>query len=124
MAFPGIFPDLPRYQAEADQAQVNAGHHSWKNDPALVAKALAVQFLGRQGSVTTKVLSGGEVQDVNASVQVQGTPVQSAQPTIVVTLSRLAGNTHNMWVATAEQDNTRLTLTNTPAGSLISSCVT
>jgi len=124
VAFPGIFPDLTRYQAEADQAQVNAGHDSWKNDPALVAKALAVQFLGWQGTVTTKVLSGGGAQDVYASVQVQGTPIQNAQPTIVVTLSRLEGNTHNMWVATAVQDSTRLTLTNIPAGSLISSPVT
>ena len=124
VAFPGIFPDLTRYQAEADQTQVNAGQDSWKNDPALVAKALAVQFLNWQGTVTTKVLSGGGAQDVNASVQVQGTPIQNAQPTIVVTLSRLEGNTHNMWVATAVQDSTRLTLTNIPAGSLISSPVT
>ena len=124
VAFPGIFPDLTRYQAEADQAQINAGHDSWKNDPALVAKALAVQFLNWQGTVTTKVLSGGGAQDVYATVQVQGTPIQNAQPTIVVTLSRLEGNTHNMWVATAVQDSTRLTLTNIPADSLISSPVT
>ncbi len=124
VAFPGIFPDLTRYQAEAAQAQVNAGHDTWKNDPALVAKALAVQFFNWQGTVTTKVLSGGGAQDVYATVQVQGAPILSAQPTIVVTLSRLEGNTHNMWVATAVQDGTRLTLTNIPAGSLISSPVT
>src|SRR4029077_11579424 len=28
--FPGIFPDLTRYQAEADQAQVNQGKQPWK----------------------------------------------------------------------------------------------
>jgi hypothetical protein len=44
-AFPGIFPDLTRYQAEADQAQVNAAHDTWKNDPAMVAKALTTHSL-------------------------------------------------------------------------------
>jgi hypothetical protein len=124
VAFPGIFPDLTRYQAEAAQSQVNAGQSTWRNDPALVAKALAAQFFNWQGTVTTKVLSGGGAQNVYATVQVQGAPIQSAQPTIVVTLSRLEGNTHNMWVATAVQDGTKLTLTNIPAGSLISSPVT
>ena len=123
-AFPGIFPDLTRYQAEADQVQVNAGQDTWKNDPALVAKALETQFFNWQGTVTTKVLSGGGPNDVYATVQVQSAPIQSAQPTIIVTLSRLEGNTHNMWVATAVQDGTKLTLTNIPAGSLITSPVT
>ena len=40
-AFPGIFPDLTRYQAEADQGLVNKGQDTWKNDPQAVAKALA-----------------------------------------------------------------------------------
>ncbi len=30
-AFPGIFPDLTRYQAEADQTRVNTGSDPWKN---------------------------------------------------------------------------------------------
>jgi hypothetical protein len=124
VAFPGIFPDLTRYQAEADQARVNQGIDTWKNDPALVAKALGVQFLNWQRTVTAKVLSGGAANDVYATVQVQGPPIQSAQPMIVVTLSRLEGNTHNMWVATAVRDGTRLTFTNIPAGSLITSPVT
>jgi hypothetical protein len=126
VAFPGIYPDLTRYQAEADQAQVNAGHDAWKNDPALVAKALTTQFFGWQRTVTTKVLSGGP-QDVYAVVQVQEASMQGAQsqgPYVIVTLSRLEGNTHNMWEATAVKDGTILTLTNIPTGSLISSPVT
>ena len=90
---------MTRYQAEADQARVNAGHDSWKNDAASVAKALEVKFLNWQRTVTTKVLSGGGPNDVYATVQVQEAPIQNAHPTIVVTLSRLEGNTHNMWVA-------------------------
>jgi len=127
VAFPGIFPDLTRYQAEADQAQVNAGHASWKNDPTQVAKALAGQFFGWQRTATAKLLSGGGSQDVDATVQVQEAPVEGAQgqgPSAMVTLSRLEGNTHNMWVAIAVKDGTMLTLTNIPVRSLITSPVT
>jgi hypothetical protein len=127
VAFPGIFPDLTRYQAEADQASVNAGHDPWKNDPTQVAKALAGQFFGWQRAVTTKLLSGGGSQDVDATVQVQEPPLQGAQgqgPSAVVTLSRLEGTTHNVWVAIAVKDGTSLTLTNIPARSQITSPVT
>ena len=105
-AFPGIFPDLTRYQAEADQAQVNAGHQPWKNDAQSVAKALAKQFFGWDRSLTSKVLSGGGSRDVGASVQVQEAPLPGAKqgPTVTVTLSRLEGKTSNMWVAIAAQD--------------------
>jgi hypothetical protein len=124
VAFPGIFPVMTRYQAEADQARVNAGHDTWKNDATAVAKALEVQFMKWQRTVTTKVLKGGGPNDVSATVQVQGTPILSAQPTIVVTLSRLEGKTHNIWEAIGVKDGSTLTLTNIPTGSLISSPVT
>jgi Immunoglobulin-like domain of bacterial spore germination len=124
VAFPGIFPDMTRYQAEADQAQVNAGHDPWKNDAASVAKALEVQFLNWQRTVTTKVLSGGGSHDVYATVQVQEAPLQNAHPTIVVTLSRLEGNTYNMWVAIGVTDSSTLTLKNITARQSISSPVT
>jgi hypothetical protein len=123
-AFPGFFPDMTRWQAEAAQVQVNAGQNTWRNDAVTVAKSLASQFMNWKGTLTTKVLSGGGPNDVNASVQVRGTPIQSAQPTIIVTLSRLEGNTHNIWEAIGVKDGTQLTMTNIPAGSLISSPVT
>ena len=75
VAFPGIFPDMTRYQAEVDQSNVNRGYDPWKNDAALVAKALEVS-LKWQRTVTTKVLSGGGPNDVYATVQVQEAPVQ------------------------------------------------
>jgi hypothetical protein len=124
VAFPGIFPNMTRYQAEADQTRVNAGHDTWKNNAASVAKALEVQFLKWQRTVTTKVLSGGGSNDVYAAVQVQEAPIQNAQPTIVVTLSRLEGNTHNMWVAIGVTDSSTLTLKNITARQSISSPVT
>jgi hypothetical protein len=124
VAFSGMFPDLTRWQAEAAQTQVNAGQNTWRNDPVSVSKLLAAQLMNWQGTLTTKVLSGGWANDVSATIQVQSTPIQSAQPTIIVTLSRLEGNTHNIWEAIAVKDGTTLTLTNIPAGSLINSPVT
>ena len=126
-AFPGIFPDLTRYQAEQDQGRVNQGQDTWKNDPQKVAKALVNQFFDWQRPSTTKLLSGGGSRDVSATVRVQETPVQGAQsqgPSIKVTLSRLEGNTHNMWVVIAVEDDTMLTLTNIDARQLIASPVT
>lgn len=126
VAFPGIFPDLTRYQAEADQASVNAGHQPWKNDPAQVAKALAVQFMHWTRPLTATVTSGGGPHDVYATVTVQEaamTGVQSGGPYIKVTLSRLEGNTQNMWVAIAAADDQMLTIQNIDARSQIANPV-
>ncbi len=121
VAFPGIFPDLTRYQAEADQASVNQGHQPWKNDPTQVAKALAMQFLQWNRPLTATLTSGGGPHDVYATVKVQEAPLQGAQngPFINVTLSRLEGNTHNMWVAISVADDQALTITNIAARSQI-----
>ena len=124
VAFPGIFPDLTRYQAEADQASVNQGHQPWKNDAVQVATALEARFLNWQRPVTAKVLSGGGPQDVSATVQVQETAVQGSTPTIVVTLSRLEGNAHNIWIATGVADGSLLTLKNLAPRQVINSPVT
>jgi hypothetical protein len=127
VAFPGIFPDLTRYQAEADQARVTQGYDPWKNDPTMVAKLLASQFFAWQRTVTTELISGGGSQDVYATVKVQEAAIQGAQsqgPSAVITLSRLEGNTHNMWVVIGVADGTTLTLKNMPARSLITNPVT
>jgi hypothetical protein len=120
-AFPGIFPDLTRYQAEADQALVNKGQDTWKNDPQAVAKAMTVQFLSWKGTLTSTITSGGGAKDVYATVKVahptQGT---TKPPSVNVTLSRLEGNTHNMWVAIGVEDGTG-TLTSVTARSLVAS---
>ncbi len=121
-AFPGLFPDLTRYQAEADQARVNQGQDSWKNDPVKVATAFEAQFLAWQRAVKATLLSGGGPHDVSAVVRVQETAVQGAH--INVTLSRLEGNTHHFWVVIAVQDETMLTLTNIEARQLVASPIT
>lgn len=126
-AFPGLFPDLTRYQAEADQAQVNQGHQPWKMDPQAVAKAMATSFFDWKRSISTKLLSGGGLKDVSATVQVQEAGVQGAQsqgPSVMMTLSRLEGNIHNLWVVISVDDGSMLTLSNLDARSLVASPVT
>jgi hypothetical protein len=91
VVFPGLFPDLTRYQAEADQAQVNQGHQPWKLSASMVANALAVSLLNWSPASTTTVLSGGGAHDVSAEVRVRSTEVVAGS--ISVTLSRLEGNT-------------------------------
>src|SRR6266852_5578797 len=97
-AFPGIFPDLTRYQAEADQASVNQGHQPWKLSATMVANVLAVSLLNWSPSSPTVLLSGGGAHDVSAVVRVRSSLPGSGA--ILVTLSRLEGNTQNgIWEA-------------------------
>ncbi len=100
VAFPGIFPDLTRYQAEADQASVNQGQQPWKLSATLVARTLAVNLLNWSLSSSTTLLSGGGAHDVSAVVRVRNSTVVSGA--IKVTLSRLEGNTNGgIWEAVA-----------------------
>jgi len=125
VAFPGIYPDLTRYQAEQDQALVSKGQDSWKNDPAQVAQKLVAQFFQWKRQLTATVLSGGGSNDVYATVKVSEpfpTGGSSVAPSVTVTLSRLEGNTHNMWVAIGAADGAGA-LTSVEARSLVSSPV-
>lgn len=98
--FPGIYPDLTRYQAEDDQAQVNQGQQPWKLSATMVARALAMTFLNWHANSPTTLLSGGGAHDVSALVRVQsGAPGGGS---ITVTLARLENNTNGgIWEATA-----------------------
>jgi hypothetical protein len=96
VAFPGIFPDLTRYQAEKDQYQVKLGQDTWKNDALQVAQRTAAQLLGWPTNATTSIVSGGGSQDINAVVLVKGS--SRGDRSLNVTLSRLNGDTSNMWV--------------------------
>jgi hypothetical protein len=98
VSFPGIFPDLTRYQAENDQAQVNQGQDSWKLNAGLVAVHLATDthLLNWPGNTQAVVVSGGRSNDSDAVVTVKNpTP---AGNTIKVSLERLEGNTNGgLW---------------------------
>lgn len=90
--FPGMFPDMTRYQAEADQMQVNQGHQAWKLSATGVATALAVNLLNWSSDSPSTLLSGGGLHDVSAVVRVRSTEMVSGS--INVTLSRLEGNSN------------------------------
>jgi hypothetical protein len=90
--FPGMFPDMTRYQAEADQIQVNQGHQPWKLSATQVATALAVNLLNWSSNSSSTLLSGGGAHDVSAVVRVRSTEAVSGS--ITVTLSRLEGNSN------------------------------
>ncbi|HZU03170.1 MAG TPA: Gmad2 immunoglobulin-like domain-containing protein [Ktedonobacteraceae bacterium] len=99
VSFPGIFPDLTRYQAEGDQQQVNQGHQPWKLDAGLTANALAVALLHWPTNAQTTIVKGGRQHDLNATVTVKS-PSPGGK-TIMVTLSRLEGNAdQGIWEVT------------------------
>ncbi|HEY6407723.1 MAG TPA: hypothetical protein VIY29_09675, partial [Ktedonobacteraceae bacterium] len=102
VAFPGIFPDLTRYQAEADQAQVNQGHQPWKLSATMTAQALAASqdLLKWSTNAPAKIVSGGGTHDINAVVTVRSTDQVSGM--IRVTMSRLEQNSNGgIWEATS-----------------------
>jgi len=123
VTFPGIFPDLTRYQAEADQEQVNQGHQPWKLDADMTANALAVNMLKWSTSAQATIVSGGGSRDLDAVVT-----VKSSSPgggTITVTLSRLEGNSNGgIWEATAVQAANVATITAPVNRDLLTSPVT
>ncbi len=100
VAFPGIFPDLTRYQAETAQATVNQGHQPWRLSATQTAQTLAAQLLHWKPNAPTSILSGGGNSDLNAVVTVKSTNPGSG--TITVVLSRLEGNSNGgIWEATS-----------------------
>jgi hypothetical protein len=123
VTFPGIFPDLTRYQAEADQEQVNQGHQPWKLDADMTSNALAVNMLKWSTSAQTTIVSGGGPHDLNAVVTVKSTSPGGG--TITVTLSRLEGNANGgIWEATAVQAGNVATITAPVNRDLLTSPVT
>ncbi len=122
VSFPGIYPDLTRYAAENDQAQVNQGQDSWKLSATQVALNLAVHLLGWSTSSTTTVVSGGGASDTDAVVNVRSASVSAG--TITVTMSRLEGNINGgIWIAT-DVSSKGLSITSPAGRDSISSPVT
>jgi hypothetical protein len=93
VSFPGIFPDMTRYQAELDQAQVNAGQNSWKLSTMQVAAHFAIDpALLNWNNVNAAVVSGGGFGDAEAVVHISN-PAPGTQ-TVTLTMQRLEGNTN------------------------------
>ena len=110
--FPGLYPDLTRYQAEADQDEVNQGHQPWKLDAAQTARSFATSILKMKPSSSVSVVSGGGPHDLNAVVHVK-LQLNGAGtfPPVKLTLSRLEANiTGGIWEVTAvESENFSIT---------------
>jgi len=102
VSFPAMYPDLTRYQAEMDQAQVNQGKDAWKLDAAMVANHMAADphLLNWPSSVPTTVTSGGGTSAAEAVVTVTNPAPGGGK--IQVTLQRLEGNTNGgIWEVVA-----------------------
>jgi hypothetical protein len=122
VTFPGLFPDLTRYQAEADQAQVNQGHQPWKLSATMTAQAFGANLLQWDPNAPATLVSGGGPHDVQAVVNLKTTgPTANS---ITLSMTRLEGNTNGgIWIVTqaVSQD---LTITQPQNGSLIHSTTT
>ncbi len=102
VSFPGIYPDLTRFQAENDQAQVNQGQTPWKLNAAMVASHMAADphLLKWPGSAPTTLVSGGGSSDTDAVVTVKNPAAGGG--TLKVSLQRLEGNTNGgIWEVVA-----------------------
>ena len=101
IAFPGLYPDLTRYQAEFEQREVNTGqgYQQWRLSAITTAQYFA-EFVLRWGSNTpTTVISGGGTHDAKAIILLKNASAGSA--TIKLSLSRLELNTNGgIWEVT------------------------
>lgn len=121
--FPGMFPDMTCYQAEADQAEVNQGHQPWKLD-ALITTKSALGLFKRDLNNPVTLVSGGGPHDAYAVVRVEAYPQGSGAFAIIVKLSRLEGNTHGgIWEIVAVQGD-HMALTAPVKGALLTSPTT
>src|SRR6266536_4401698 len=101
VAFPGLYPDLTRYQAEFEQGEVNTGQgfQQWRLSAVTTAQNFAEYVLGWNPNTPTTVLSGGGTHDAKALILVKNPSVGGA--TIKLSLSRLELNTNGgIWEVT------------------------
>lgn len=101
VVFPGMFPDLTRWPAEADQQKVNNGQDTWKLDAVKTARRFGEQLLRTDGTAT--LVSGGGRRDLDALVNLTFPSPGDGGPARItkVTLSRLEGSEHGIWEVTA-----------------------
>lgn len=103
VSFPGMFPDLTRWQAEADQESVNHGQDAWKLDAVKTTKH-ALKLLNRSADNPLTLLSGGGPRDHTATMRAEAFPQHSGVVATFITLSRLEGNANGgIWEITAVQ---------------------
>ncbi len=126
VSFPGMFPDMTRFQAELDQRQANTGQDSWKLSAMQVAAHFAIDpALLNWTNVNGTMVSGGGSNDAEAVVN-----ISSAAPgtqTVTLTMQRLEGNTNGgIWevVGVAAPAATGLSITAPQSRDLLTNPVT
>ncbi len=101
VAFPGLFPDISRFQAEFEQQEVNngQGYQQWRLSATTTAQSFAEFVLKWDPNTPTTVLSGGGANDANAVVLIKNPSAGGAA--IRLSLSRLELNTNGgIWEVT------------------------
>ena len=101
ISFPGLYPDLTRYQAEFEQREVNTGqgYQQWRLSAVTTAQNFAEFVLGWDPNTPTSVMSGGGTHDAKALILVKNASAGDA--TIKLSLSRLELNTNGgIWEVT------------------------
>ncbi len=96
VAFSGIFPDLTRYQAEFEQAQVNnaQGFQQWRLSAITTTQRFCERMLKWPSDTPVTIVSGGGVHDIHAIVQVK----QPSSSPITIQLDRLEHNANGgLW---------------------------
>ena len=121
VSFPGIFPDMTRYQAELDQKQVNVGQDSWKLSAMQVAAHFATDpALLNWNNVNGKMVSGGGVGDAEAVVSISAPGTQ----TVTLTMQRLEGNTNGGIWEVVDVASSPLSITAPKSRDILTSPVT
>lgn len=64
VAFPGMYPDLTRWQAETDQGRVNQGQDAWKLDAVKTAQHFVAQFLAQKVELVGLLTHSGFIHHV------------------------------------------------------------
>ncbi len=101
VAFPGLFPDTSRYQAEFEQYEVNngQGYQQWRLSATTTAQNFAEFVLKWDPNTPATVLSGGGTNDTKAVVLIKNASAGGAG--IRLSLSRLELNANGgIWEVT------------------------
>jgi hypothetical protein len=102
VAFPGLYPDLTRYQAEFEQEQINTGQgfQQWRLSAVTTAQYFAEFVLMWDPDAPATVVSGGGAHEAMAVILVKN-PSPGGE-TMRVALSRLELNTNGgIWEVTS-----------------------
>jgi hypothetical protein len=102
ISFPGIFPDLTRYEAELDQTQVNVGTQPWKLSAIATAQEFGSTLLHWNPNAPATIVTGGGQHDVGAIVNLKS--LSPGNKSIQLSMTRLEDNADGgIWIVTSAQ---------------------